>query len=131
MDMVTLLQAEIVKAKDNLQTIEFNLNDQHFTFYYRYLTLLQKVRIEQLSTSAYTVVNTDGTSTTTHEKKDYLIPIHTILECSLDEDGKKLFSGSNPEHFKLISSFPAALSSYIAYEQSLDVFGSMTPKKDT
>ena len=128
--MIEKLQAEILKAQDNLQTIDFKLNDEKFTFCYRYLTLLQKVRIEQMCVKPFTTIGTDGETTVEQKKQDHMIPIHTILECALDEDGKKLFSHTNPEHVKLITSFPAGLASYIAYEMSLDIFGSMKPSKD-
>ena len=128
--MIEKLQAELVKLNDNLQAITLKIGRQDFTFYYRYLTLLEKVRIEQMSVKANTTIKQDGSSETKYEKQEHLIPIHTIIEKSLDEDGKRLFSHTNPEHFKLVSSFPAAASSQIAYAMSLDIFGTMENKND-
>ncbi len=128
--MIDKLQAELVKAQDNLSEISFKLGDETFSFYYKYLTLLEKVRIEQMSTSITQVVNADGTSTQRHEKKDHLIPIHTIIEKALDKDSKRVFSHTNPEHFKMVSDFPAGLSSRIAYEMSIDIFGTMKMGKE-
>lgn len=123
--MIDKLQAELVKAQDNLQQIDFKLGKEPFTIYFRYLTLLEKVRIEQMSVKVNTTIKDDGSTETKYEKQDHLIPIHTILEKSLDKDGKRLFSHTNPEHFKMVSNFPAGLSSMIAYEMSIDIFGSM------
>lgn len=128
--MIEKLQAELLKVQDNLQTIEFTLGSETFKFYYRYLTLLEKVRIEQMCVKTVKTVNTDGTTEVKYEKQDHLIPIHTILEKALDEDGKRLFTHTNQNHFKLVSNFPAALSSGIAYQMSLDVFGNMKKEAD-
>lgn len=123
--MTDKLLAEILKAQDSLQTIEFNLNKQEFKFYYRYLTLLEKVRIEQMCVKANVIIKENGTTETKYENQDHLIPIHTILEKALDKDGKRLFSHTNSKHFDLISKLPAGLSSYIAYEMSLDIMGTL------
>lgn len=125
MDLLT----ELVKAQDNLQDISFTFADKEYKWYFRYLTLLEKVRIEQMSIKRNTTIGTDGTSTETYEKQDHLIPIHTIIEKALDEDGKRLFSHVKTEHFKTISLMPAAMASLLAYEMSKDIFGSMTPKE--
>lgn len=126
MDLLT----ELVKAQDNLQDITFNFNGKEYKFYFRYLTLLEKVRIEQMSMKLNSTINADGSRTDKYEKQDHLIPIHTIIEKALDEDGKRLFSHTNPEHFKTVSLLPAALASLVAYEMSRDIFGNMTPKED-
>ncbi len=129
MELKELLLSELTKANENPHKIEFTLNDKSFTFYYKYLTLLQKVRIEQMCIKPVTTIGVDGVVHTKQEKQDHLIPIHTILEKAIDEEGKLIFSHTNPNDFKMVSSFPAALASYIAYEMSRDIFGSMDLKK--
>lgn len=124
-----LLQ-ELLKAQDNLQDITFNFNGKEYKFYFRYLTLLEKVRIEQMSTKRNTIIKEDGSREEKYEKQEHLIPIHTIIEKALDKDGKRLFSHTKPDDFKTISLLPAALSSMIAYQMSLDIFGNMEPKDD-
>ncbi len=124
-----LLQ-ELLKSQDNLQDISFTFADKDYKFYFRYLTLLEKVRIEQMATKLNTTINTDGSTVNKYEKQDHLIPIHTIIEKTLDEDGKRLFSHTNKEHFKTISLMPAGLASLIAYEMSRDIFGTLSPKKE-
>jgi len=125
MDIVATLLAEITKTQDDLNRIDFKLNDEQFTFYFTYLTLLQKVKIEQLATVPHTTIKTDGSQTTKFEKQDYMIPIYTILVKAKDENGKDIFNANDPLHKKLISDFPASLSSYVAYELSKDIFGSL------
>ena len=124
------LLEELIKAQDNLQDISFKFGDKEYTWYFRYLTLLEKVRIEQMSVKLNTTINPDGSRVEKYEKQDHNIPIHTIVEKALDEDGKRLFSHTNPKHFKTISLMPAALASLVAYEMSRDIFGSMTIKED-
>ena len=123
--MIDKLTAELVKAQDNLSDISFSINGEDFLFYFRYLTLLEKVRVEQSSIKMIQTINADGSTTERYEMQDHLIPIHTIIEKSLDVNGKRVFSHTNPSHFKLISDFPAGIASRIAYEMSLDIFGSM------
>ncbi len=124
-----LLQ-ELIKAQDNLQDFTFTFAGNEYKWCFRYLTLLEKVRIEQMSTKLNTTINDNGSKIEKYEKQDHLIPIHTIIEKALDEDGKRLFSHTNPEHFKTISLMPAALASMIAYQMSRDIFGNMTKKDD-
>ena len=119
------LLAEIAKAQDNLQEIKFKFNGDDYIFYFKYMTLLEKVRINQMTVKAVTTVKTDGSTEVKHEKQDHLIPIHTILEKALSDNGKRLFSHTNPKHFELVSKLPAGLSSFIAYEMSKDIFGTM------
>ena len=130
MELKETLLAELTKAQDDLSRIDFKLNTKPFTFYYKYLTLLQKVRIEQMCIKPVTTIDSDGVASTRQEKQDHLIPIHTILEKALDEDGKKLFNHHDRKDFSMVSSFPAALASYIAYTLSKDVYGSMDVGKD-
>jgi hypothetical protein len=126
---ITLLQ-ELVKSNDSLQTIEFNFMEKDFKFYYKYLTLLEKARIEQFCVKRKVTYNPDGTKTETYEKDEEMYPVHLIIEKALNEDGTKIFSHTNPEHFKLISSLPYDLASYIAYHFTLDVFGTFNKKKE-
>lgn len=119
---------ELTKAQDNLQDITFNFAGKPYKWCFRYLTLLEKVRIEQMATKRVTTIKDDGSRVESYEKQDHLIPIHTIIEKALDEDGKRLFSHTTPEHFKTISLMPAALASYVAYEMSRDIFGSLDLK---
>ncbi len=123
--MLDKLQAELLKAQDSLSKIEFKLGSENFTFNFRYLTLLEKVRIEQMCIKPTTTINVDGSTDKKFEKQEHLVPIHTILEKALNEDGKRVFSHTNPKHFKLISDFPAGIASMIAYEMSFDVMGTL------
>ena len=125
------LLTELLKAQDNLQTIEFKINDEQFTFYYRYMTLLEKTRIEQMTVKPYTEVKEDGTKKVTYEKQEHLVPIHTILEKALDKDGARLFSHTNKKDFDIISKLPVGVASHIAYEMSLDIFGTLEVKDGT
>jgi len=131
MELKETLLAELTKAQDDLNEISFTLNKKKFAFYYRYLTLLQKVRIEQMCIKPATTIESDGTTTVKREKQEHLIPIHTILEKATDKKGEKIFSHHNVDDFNMISSFPAALASYIAYEMSVDIFGSISPDKES
>ena len=128
--MIEKLQAELAKAQDSLTDVRFNFGDTNFVFYFRFLTLLEKVRIEQMSIKSITTIRDDGSKEVKHEKQDHLIPIHTILEKALDEDGKRLFSHTNPTHFKIVSDLPSGLASMVAYEMSIDIFGTMKGVED-
>ncbi len=122
------IHQELLKAQDNLQDIAFTFSDKEYKWFFRYLTLLEKVRIEQMATKLNTTINTDGSRTDKYEKQDHLIPIHTIIEKALDEDGKRLFSHTKPGDFETVSLLPAGLASLLAYEMSRDIFGSLSPK---
>ena len=122
-----LLQ-ELVKAQDKPQDISFTFGDKDYTFYFRYLTLLEKVRIEQMATKLNTTINTDGSKVEKYEKQNHMIPIHTIIEKALDKEGNRLFSHTNPDHIRTVSLMPAALASFLAYEMSRDIFGSLEIK---
>lgn len=128
--MDTLLLQEILKSQDQLQVIEFKLNEKKFQFYFKYLTLLEKVRIEQMCIKPKVTIKEDGTQKIEYEKHDHLIPIHTILEKALDKDGKRLFSHTNDEHYKIVSNLPAGIASYIAYQMSLDIMGNLKAKNE-
>lgn len=124
------LIAEILKAQDNLQTLEFEFMGQKYKWYFRYLTLLEKVRIEQMCVKAKTTINDNGSQTVEYEKQEHLTPIHTILEKALDKDGKRIFSHTNPQHFDIISKLPAGLATYISLHMSSDIFGTLKGDKD-
>ncbi len=122
------LLKELLKSQDNLQDISFTFADKEYSWKFRYLTLLEKVRIEQMATKLNRTINEDGSEINKYEKQDHLIPIHTIIEKALDSDGKRLFTHTNPEHFRAVSLMPAGLASLLAYEMSKDIFGTFTPK---
>lgn len=123
------LLAELLKSQDNLSEIKFNFNDQDYVFYYRYITLLEKARIEQMCIKAHTKVKDDGSRETSYEKQEWVYPIHLILEKALDKKGERLFSHTNPKHFDIISKLPAQLATYIAVQMSEDILGTL--KGDT
>ena len=116
---------ELLKSKDNLQTIEFTIKDKNFKFYFRYLTLLEKVRIEQMCVKPIYTMNDDGSQTVEHKQQKHLLPIYTILEKALDKNGKRLFSHTDNKDFKLISDLPANVATYIAYQMNLDITGTL------
>lgn len=124
------LIAELLKTDDNLQTIEFKFKGDDYKFYFRYLTLLEKARIEQMCIKSTVTIGVDGKKTTTYERQEHLQPIHIILEKALDENGKRIFSHTNPEHFEAISKLPAGLASFIAIQMSHDIMGNMRGKDD-
>lgn len=124
------LIAEILKAQDSLQTIEFKFAEEDYKFYFRYLTLLEKARIEQMCIKTVTTIDEHGKKVVSHEKQDHLQPIHIILEKALDEDGKRLYSHTNREHFDAISKLPAGLASFIALKMSMDVMGNLKGNED-
>lgn len=126
--MDSKLLAELVKANDNLQKIEFTFKDNDFVWYFKYLTLLEKVRIQQMCIKPNIMINSDGSTTTKMEEQSHLVPIHTIIEKALDENGKQVLS--HALDFDTISKLPAGLASRIAYEMSLDIFGTMTAKEE-
>ena len=126
MDLLT----ELLKSQDNLQDITFTFAGEEYKWHFRYLTLLEKIRIEQMATKLNRTINDNGSTVDKYEKQDHLIPIHTIIEKALDEDGKRLFSHTKSDHFKTVSLMPAGLASLLAYEMSKDIFGSMKPKEE-
>ena len=128
--MIEKLQAELLKAQDNLSEIEVKIGTEKLIFYFRYLTLLEKVRIEQMCIKTVQETKTDGSVTIKYEKQDHLIPSHTNVEKALDAEGKRLFSHTKPDDFTTVSLLPAGLASLLAYEMSRDIFGSMTPKAE-
>jgi hypothetical protein len=128
--MTDLLLQEILKAKDSLQDIKFPINDTEFHFYYNYLTLLEKSRIEQMCVKAITTVHDNGTKTISHEKQEHLYPVHLILEKALDKNGKRLFTHTNPQHFDIISKLPAQLATYIATVMNTDVMNNLEKDND-
>lgn len=124
------LIAELVKAQDNLKEVKFRVNDAEFVFYFRYISLLEKARIEQMCVKITTSIKSDGSREEKYEKQDHLIPVYTILEKALDKDGNRLFSHTNPAHYKAICDLPAGISSAVAYEMAIDIFGNMKASED-
>ena len=123
------LLVELLKTSDNLSTIEFEFNKKPFTFYYRYLTILEEMRIKQGCVKKVETIGTDGTLTVVFEKQAHLYPIHLILEKALNSDGKRLFSHTSKEDFKTVSNLPSQLVQYIATEMEIDIFRSLTDAK--
>ena len=121
---------ELLKAQDDLQDITFTFAGKEYKWYFKYLTLLQKVRIEQMAIKVNRTIEQDGSTTTKHEKQDHLVPIHTIIEKALDKDGNRIFSHTVKDDFKTISLMPAGLASLLAYEMSKDIFGTLSPKAE-
>jgi len=119
------LLLELMKSQDQLSDIRFSFKGEEYVFYYRYLTLLEKVRIEQMCVKRTHVINEDGSTSISYDKQEWANPIHTILEKVLDSKGKRLFSHTNPEHFKTISLLPAELATYIALEMAVDITGNL------
>ena len=97
------IHQELLKAQDNLQDISFTFAGKEYSWHFKYLTLLEKVRIEQMATKLMTTINDDGSTVKKYEKQDHLIPIHTIVEKALDEDGKRLLSHTKPGDFENVS----------------------------
>ena len=128
--MTNKLLAELNKINDNLSIIEFNLNDVEFKFYYRYLTILEKMRIEQGCVKRVTTMAEDGSQTVTFDKQQHLFPIHLILEKALNKKGERLFSHVNKQDFKTISSLPHNLIEFIASEMQVDIFRNLESDND-
>jgi hypothetical protein len=94
------------------------------------MTLLEKTRVEQMCIKTVTTFNDDGSKVVKHEKQDNLTPIHTILEKALDKKGDRIYSHTNPEHFKTVSLLPVQVASEVSYMMTVDVFGSMNPEEE-
>ena len=123
--MDNTLKIDILKAYDNLQNIEFTINNNKHKFYFRYLTILEHTRIKMACTKKTTIINSDGTKEERFEENKDLYPIYTILEKALDENGKKLFSITNMDQFQMFSKMPFELLSFIAAEMSIDITGNI------
>lgn len=128
--MTDLLLQELLKTQDRLQTIEFELNKTQFRFYFNYLTLLEKARIEQMCVKTVTTIRDNGAKNISYEKQDHLYPIHLILEKALNKDGARLFSHTNPKDFDIISKLPAGIASYVAYQMSIDIMSNLEKDGD-
>jgi len=125
------LLVELLKAQDNLQNIDFEINGKKFTYYFRYMTLLEKSRIEQMCIKTVTTINNDGSKNVKHEKQDDMIPTHTILEKALNKDGTRIYSHTNSEHIKEVGLLPIQVASEVAYMMTVDIFGSLDAKEET
>lgn len=119
------LLAELLKAQDNLQDIEFTINGKLFKYYFRYMTLIEKSRIEQMSVKRITIMKDDGTQEVKFEKQENMIPVHTIIEKALDKDGKRIYSHTNPEHVREVGLLPIQVASEISYIMTVDIFGNL------
>lgn len=122
------LLVELLKAQDDLQNIDFEINGKKFTYYFRYMTLLEKSRIEQMCIKTVTTINDDGSKVVKHEKQDDMTPIHTIIEKALNKDGTRMYSHTNAEHIKEVSLLPIQVASEVAYMMTVDVFGTLDAK---
>lgn len=121
---------ELLKKDDNLQDVKFTFNDTNYIWYFKYLTLLEKARIDEMSAKLQVTIDKNGNKTEEYKKQEYMIPIHTIIEKALDVEGKRLFSHTNPDHIEAIGNMPAGMASMIAYQMSLDIFGTLDMNKD-
>ena len=129
MDTAKLL-GELVKSNDSLQDISVNIAGQEFSFYFKYLTILEKLRIKQMCVKSVTTINADGSKTVKHEENEELYPVYLILEKALNEDGSKMFSMTSKDDYATVAGLPAGVASTIAYYMSLDVFGNMEVAQD-
>jgi len=130
MDGTAKLLMEAVKSNDSMQSIDFVIGGKEFSFKFRYLTMLEKMRIKQMCVKTTETINTDGSKTVKHEEQEHLYPIYLILEKALNEDGKRVFSSTNKEHYNTIASLPVGVSSLVAYEMSQDIFGNLEVQQD-
>ena len=119
------LFADILKSHDTLQNIEFKINNKEYTFYYRYLTVLEHTRIKIACTKENVIIKENGSKEIKTQENEHLYPIYTILEKSLDKDGNKLFSLTSLDDFQKISKLPFNLVSFIASEMSFDITGNI------
>ena len=123
--MSNQLFADILKAHDNLNKIEFKINGTEHIFFYKHLTILEHTRIKLACTKKNIEIKADGSKIEKIEENNHLYPIYCILEKALDKDGKKLFSLTNQEQFQTLCKLPFALLSQIAAEMSLDITGNI------
>lgn len=130
MELTAKLLAEAVKSNDALQTIEFVVGGKEFKFWFRYLTMLEQIRVKQFCVKTTEIIAANGNKTVKHEEQEHLYPIYLILEKALDEDGKRVFSSTNPAHFDTISRLPSGVASVVAYEMSKDIFGTLEVAHD-
>jgi hypothetical protein len=124
------LLVELLKAQDNLQVVDFEINNKKFSYYFRYMTLLEKTRVEQMCVKTVTTFNDDGSKVVKHEKQENMTPIHTILEKALNKKGDRLYSHTNSEHFKEVSLLPIQVASEVAYMMTIDIFGNLNPEEE-
>jgi len=120
-----LLKADILKAHDNLNKIDFKVNNNTHTFYYKYLTILEHTRIKMACTKKTTTIKANGDKEDKYEEQEHLYPVYAILEKALDKDGNKLFSITNQDHFQMFAKMPFELLSYISAEMCFDITGNI------
>lgn len=123
--MTNTLFADILKSYDNLNHIEFKVNDNTHKFYYKYLTILEHTRIKMACTKETITIKPDGSKEKREEEQEHLYPIYCILEKALDENGKKLYSLTDRKAFETISKLPFQLLSYISAEIAFDITGNI------
>jgi len=125
MDIKAALLADILKANEKLNEIKFTVNKNEYTFYYKYMTILEHTRINNLCIKETTYIKEDGTKEVKKEKQEHLFPIYTILEKALDKDGKRLFSLTNKNDFDTIAKLDLRILSLVAAEMTLDITGNL------
>ena len=125
MDIKSSLLAAILKAHEKLNEIKFTVNKNQYTFYFKYMTILEHTRINNLCIKETTYIDEKGNKEVKKEKQDYLFPIYTILEKALDKDGKRLFSLTNKNDFDTISKLDIRILSLVAAEMTLDITGNL------
>lgn len=125
MDMNAKLFADILKAYDNLNEIKFKINKEEYIFYYRYMTILEHTRINNMCLKETTFIKEDGSKEVKKEKQDHLFPIYTILEKALNKDGKRMFSLTDKKAFDSFAKMDIKLLGYVAAEMSLDITGNL------
>jgi polyphosphate kinase len=125
MDIKASLLADILKAHEKLNEIKFTVNKNQYTFYFKYMTILEHTRINNMCIKETTYLDEKGNKEVRKEKQDYLFPIYTILEKALDKDGKRLFSLTNKNDFDTISKLDIRILSLVAAEMALDITGNL------
>jgi hypothetical protein len=125
MDIKASLLADILKANEKLNEIKFTVNKNEYTFYFKYMTILEHTRINNLCIKETSYIDEKGNKEVKKEKQDYLFPIYTILEKALDKDGNRLFSLTNKNDFDTISKLDIRILSLVAAEMTLDITGNL------
>jgi hypothetical protein len=125
MELNAKLFADILKSYDKLNDIKFKVNNEEYTFYYRYMTILEHTRINNMCLKETTYIGDDGSKEVKKEKQDHLYPLYVILEKALDENGKRMFSLTDKKAFDTLAKMDIKLLGLIAAEMSLDITGNL------
>lgn len=120
------LLADILKDNERLNEIKFKVNGNQYTFYFKYMTILEHTRIKMQCLRNNITIKEDGSKEEKQEVQNHLMPVYTILEKALDKDGKRLFSLTNKKEFDTISKMPMTLLAHIAAEFQFDITGNLT-----